>query len=178
MRETRDDKAKHPVGTGAGAVAGAAAGAAAGTAVGGPAGTVVGGVIGAVAGGLAGRGIAAMVDPAEEDRYWREAHRDETYYVEGREYDRDYAPAYRAGYEGRMKYDGRSFDDVEDDDETSVLLEDFGAGERLGIAHSHPPAAATAGESSRRIRSTSRSRAASTGALSGAPNSNDAASMR
>jgi len=114
MRE-RDDKSRHPLGTGAGAVAGAAAGAAAGTAVGGPAGTVVGGVIGAVAGGLAGRGIAAMVDPAEEDRYWREAHRGEPYYVEGREFDRDYSPAYRAGYEGRVKYDGRSFDEVEDD---------------------------------------------------------------
>lgn len=105
----------HPVGTGAGAVAGAAAGAAAGTAVGGPVGTLVGGAIGAVAGGLAGKGIAEMVDPTEEDQYWREAHRDEPYYVEGREYDTDYAPAYRAGYEGRVKYDGRAFDDVEED---------------------------------------------------------------
>ena len=105
----------HPVGTGAGAVAGAAAGAAAGTAVAGPVGTLVGGAIGAVAGGLAGKGIAEMVDPTEEDQYWREAHRDEPYYVEGREYDTDYAPAYRAGYEGRVKYDGRAFDEVEDD---------------------------------------------------------------
>jgi uncharacterized protein YcfJ len=115
MRERADDNKRHPVGTGAGAVAGAAAGAAAGTAVGGPAGTVVGGVIGAVAGGLAGRGIAEMVDPAAEDQYWRDAHRNEPYYVEGREYDRDYAPAYRAGYEGRVKYDGRTFEDVEAD---------------------------------------------------------------
>ena len=120
MRDTprkdgsRDPLSSHPVGTGAGAVAGAAAGAAAGTAVGGPAGTIVGGVIGAVAGGLAGRGIAEMVDPEVEDRYWREAHRDEPYYVEGREWDH-YAPAYRAGYEGRVKYDGRTFDDVEPD---------------------------------------------------------------
>ena len=115
MRDARNDRKDHPVGTGAGAVAGAAAGAAAGTAVGGPAGTLVGGAIGAVAGAMAGRGIAEMADPAAEDSYWRETHRGEPYYVEGREYDRDYAPAYRAGYEGRVKYDGRTFDEVEDD---------------------------------------------------------------
>ena len=32
----------------------------------------------------------------------------------GREYDA-FAPAYRAGYEGRAKYHGRSFDEVETD---------------------------------------------------------------
>ena len=105
----------HPVGTGVGAVAGAAAGAAAGTAVAGPAGTLVGGAIGAIAGGLAGKGVAEMVDPTVEESYWREHHRGEPYYVEGREYDEDYAPAYRAGWEGRVKYDGRTFDDVEED---------------------------------------------------------------
>jgi hypothetical protein len=115
MRDDTSKNPSHPLGTGAGAVAGAAAGAAAGTAVGGPAGTIVGGVIGAVAGGMAGKGIAEMVDPAAEHEYWRGAHRDEPYYVEGREFDRDYAPAYRAGYEGRVKYDGRAFEDVEDD---------------------------------------------------------------
>ena len=115
MRDDTSKNPNHPAATGTGALAGAAAGAAAGTAVGGPAGTIVGGVIGAVAGGLAGRGIAEMVDPAAEHAYWRDAHRGEPYYVEGREYDRDYAPAYRTGYEGRVKYDGRSFDEVEDD---------------------------------------------------------------
>ena len=111
MRDS-SKRGDHPVGTGAGAVAGAVAGAAAGTAVGGPMGTVAGGAIGAVAGALAGRGIAEMVDPAVEDRYWREAHRDEPYYVEGREWDQ-YAPAYRVGYEGRVKYDGRPYEEVE-----------------------------------------------------------------
>ena len=104
----------HPLGTGAGAVAGAAAGAAAGTLVGGPIGTVVGGAIGAVAGGLAGKGVAEMVDPTIESDYWRGQYRDEPYYVEGREWD-DMEPAYRTGYEGRVKYDGRAFEDVEDD---------------------------------------------------------------
>jgi hypothetical protein len=104
----------HPVGTGVGAVAGAAAGAAAGTAVGGPVGTLVGGAIGAVAGGLAGKGVAEMIDPTVEDQYWRDNHRNEPYYVEGRQWD-DYGPAYRAGYEGRVKYDGRNYDEVEED---------------------------------------------------------------
>jgi len=64
-------KGAHPVGTGVGAAAGAAARAAAGTAVAGPAGTLVGGAIGAIAGGLAGKGVAEMVDPTVEDKYWR-----------------------------------------------------------------------------------------------------------
>jgi uncharacterized protein YcfJ len=105
----------HPVGTGVGAAAGGAAGAAAGTAVGGPVGTLVGAAVGAIAGGLMGKGVAEMVDPTVEDTYWRENHRNEPYYTEGRNYDDFYAPAYRAGYEGRVKYDGRTFDEVESD---------------------------------------------------------------
>jgi hypothetical protein len=104
----------HPIGTGVGAAAGGAAGAAAGS-VAGPVGTVVGAAIGAIAGGLAGKGVAEMVDPSVEDAYWRENHVREPYFSAGREYDDFYAPAYRAGYEGRVKYDGRAFDDVEDD---------------------------------------------------------------
>jgi uncharacterized protein YcfJ len=104
----------HPVATSAGAVAGGvAAGAAAGT-VAGPLGTALGAAIGAVAGGLAGKGIAEMVDPTVEDAYWRENHRKAPYYAQGRDYD-FYAPAYRVGYEGRVRYDGRSFDEVEAD---------------------------------------------------------------
>lgn len=104
----------HPVGTGIGAAAGGiAAGAAAGS-VAGPVGTAVGAAIGAVAGGLAGKGIAEMVDPTVEEEYWRDTYRGEPYYAEGRDYD-FYAPAYRAGYEGRVKYHGRSFDEVEDE---------------------------------------------------------------
>ena len=104
----------HPVGTGLGAAGGAAAGAAAGTAIGGPAGTIVGGVVGAIAGGLAGKGIAEMVDPTVEDAYWRENFRKEAYYNKDRDFD-FYGPAYRTGYEGRVKYHGRPFDEVEDD---------------------------------------------------------------
>ena len=103
----------HPVGTGVGAAAGGAAGAAAGS-VAGPVGTVVGAAIGAIAGGLAGKGVAEIVDPTVEEAYWRESYATEPYYAKDRDFDY-YAPAYRAGYEGRVKYDGRTFDDVEED---------------------------------------------------------------
>ena len=104
----------HPVGTGLGAAGGGAAGAAIGTAVAGPPGTLVGAAVGAIAGGLAGKGVAEMVDPTVEDAYWRTNHIKEPYYAKNRNYD-FYAPAYRTGYEGRVKYHGRTFDDVESD---------------------------------------------------------------
>jgi hypothetical protein len=103
----------HPVGTGVGAVAGGATGAAVGS-VAGPAGTLVGAAVGAIAGGLAGKGVAEMVDPTVEHAYWKEHYASEPYYTSGRDFDH-YEPAYRAGYEGRVKYHGRSYDDVEDD---------------------------------------------------------------
>jgi uncharacterized protein YcfJ len=104
---------KHPIGRGVGAVGGTIAGAAAGTAAGGPVGTAVGAVIGAVAGGLAGNGIAELVNPEDEDRYWREQHKSEPYYVEGTDYEAVYAPAYRLGWESRVKYHGMVFEDAE-----------------------------------------------------------------
>jgi uncharacterized protein YcfJ len=97
-----------------GAAAGGATGAAIGTAVAGPAGTLVGAAVGAIAGGLAGKGVAEMVDPTVEDTYWRDNHAKQPYYSRDYTYD-DYAPAYRAGYEGRVKYHGRAFDDIETD---------------------------------------------------------------
>jgi hypothetical protein len=104
----------HPIGTGIGAAAGGAAGAAAGTVVAGPAGTLVGAAVGAIAGGLAGKGVGEMVDPTVEDAYWKRQYAAEPYYSAKNDWD-FYAPAYRAGYEGRAKYDGSSFDDVESD---------------------------------------------------------------
>ncbi len=104
----------HPVGTGVGAAAGGIAGAVAGTVVAGPVGTVVGAAVGAIAGGLTGKGVAEMVDPTVEDTYWRESYRTQPYYKDGRDYD-FYAPAYRTGYEGRARYDGKKFAEVESD---------------------------------------------------------------
>lgn len=104
----------HPIGVGAGAAAGGAAGAAAGTVVGGPVGTVVGAVVGAVAGGLAGKGVAEMVDPTVESTYWKDQYATEPYYTDGRDYT-FYEPAYRTGWEGRSRYDGKAFEEVEDE---------------------------------------------------------------
>jgi hypothetical protein len=102
----------HPLGTGAGAASGALAGAAAGAAVAGPPGALVGGAIGAVAGGLIGKGAAESVNPTVEEAFWKTAYVEEPYYVEGKAYEY-YAPAYRIGWEGRARFPGRQFDDVE-----------------------------------------------------------------
>lgn len=104
----------HPLGTGAGAASGGIAGAAAGMAAGGPVGSVAGAAIGAVAGGLAGKGIAEKVNPTEESAYWQKSYKQEPYYVQGKPYDY-YEPGYRAGWEGRVRYDGRTFEEAEDE---------------------------------------------------------------
>ena len=101
----------HPVGTGVGVISGAAAGIAIGAA-GGPIGAAVGGVVGAAVGGLAGKGIAEAVNPVEEDKHWRDSYVREPYFKPGSTYDY-YAMGYRTGWEGRVRYDGRSFSDVE-----------------------------------------------------------------
>jgi uncharacterized protein YcfJ len=104
----------HPVGTGVGAAAGGATGAAIG-AVGGPVGAAIGLVAGSVIGGLAGKAAGEGVNPTEEDTYWRETHRTQTY-ANNRPYD-EFAGAYRTGYEGYSKYGstGRTFEDSEAD---------------------------------------------------------------
>ncbi len=102
----------HPLGTGAGAASGAVAGAAAGMAVGGPLGGMIGAAVGAVAGGLAGKSAAEAVNPTAEEQFWRETFVREPYYVKGRTYEY-YAPGFRAGWEGRVRHDGRSFEEAE-----------------------------------------------------------------
>jgi hypothetical protein len=103
----------HPVGTGVGAAGGAAAGAALGS-MAGPLGAVVGIVAGAVAGGLAGKSVAESIDPTAEDDYWRANYANQPYVTGNAPYD-EYAPGYRTGYEGRGKYEGRSFEEAESD---------------------------------------------------------------
>ena len=104
----------HPVGTGVGAVGGGAAGAVAGAAIGGPVGAVVGGAVGAVVGGLTGKGVAEAVDPTVEDAYWRDNFKTRPYVTGTDSYD-TYRPAYRHGYESYSRYDGRPFDQVENE---------------------------------------------------------------
>jgi hypothetical protein len=102
----------HPLGTAAGAASGAVAGAAVGTAVGGPVGAVIGAAVGAVAGGLAGKSASEAVNPTAEEIFWRETYVREPYYVQGRTYEY-YAPGFRAGWEGRVRHDGRTFEEAE-----------------------------------------------------------------
>jgi hypothetical protein len=96
----------HPVGTGIGA---AAAGMAAG-AVAGP----VGAAVGAVAGGLIGKRVAEAIDPTAEEAYWAKNYTREPYYERGYTFA-DYHPGYRTGWEGRARYQGHTFDEVERD---------------------------------------------------------------
>jgi len=54
------------------------------------------------------------VDSAAEEAYWSENFKREPYYERGYSYA-DYHPGYRTGWEGRMRYQGRSFEEVEND---------------------------------------------------------------
>ena len=101
----------HPLGTGAGAVFGGLSGAALGTAVG-PIGTVIGAAAGAILGGLVGKSTAEEVNPTAEELFWRETYIREPYYIQGRTYEY-YAPAFRAGWKGRVRHDGRAFEEAE-----------------------------------------------------------------
>ncbi len=102
----------HPVGTGAGAASGGVAGAAVGVAMGGPIGGMIGAAVGAVTGGLAGKSAAEAVNHTEEETFWRETYIREPYHVAGRAYEY-YAPGFRAGWEGRVRHDGRTFEAAE-----------------------------------------------------------------
>jgi hypothetical protein len=112
----------HPVAKGVGAAVGGATGGIAGGAVAGaaaggmtgPVGAAVGAVAGAVVGAMAGKGVAKAVDPAEEDKYWRDNYSNRPYIQSGSSYD-DYGPAYRYGVESYTRYPDRSFDDLEPD---------------------------------------------------------------
>lgn len=111
----------HPLGTGAGAASGGVAGAAVGMAVGGPVGSVIGAAIGAVAGGLSGKSAAEAVNPTVEEIYWKESFVREPYYAPGKPYEY-YAPGFRAGWQGRVRFDGRTFADAEGDLAAAYIL--------------------------------------------------------
>ncbi|MEO8669736.1 MAG: hypothetical protein ABI411_00400 [Tahibacter sp.] len=102
----------HPLGTGVGAaIGGSATGAAIGAAAG-PAGAAIGAAIGAVVGGLAGKGLAESFDPTAEDAYWRSNYVRRPYATGAEAYDA-WAPAYQHGWESRLRYHNRRWDDVE-----------------------------------------------------------------
>ena len=97
-----------------GGVSGLAAGAAIGAAAGGPVGAVIGAAAGALAGLGAARGIEALVNADDEDAYWAEHYALRPYAAADRGYDH-YRPAYRYGWESRMRHhaSGRSYEDLE-----------------------------------------------------------------
>lgn len=101
----------HPVGVAAGGTAGAVAGAAIGS-VFGPIGTLVGGAVGAIGGAAGGKAVAERVDPTAELEYWRQDAPNREYFQKDRDFDRDYAPAYRLGTETRNE-GARGWDEVE-----------------------------------------------------------------
>jgi hypothetical protein len=74
----------------------------------------VGAVAGGLAGGAAGKIAAEAVNPTPEELFWRDAYLREPYYVAGRNFEY-YAPGFRAGWTGRVRHDGRSFNDAESD---------------------------------------------------------------
>lgn len=104
----------HPLGTGTGAATAGAAGAAIGAVVGGPVGAVVGAAVGAIAGGAAGHNVAEAVNPTTEEAYWRENYKTRPYVKSDTNYD-EYSPAYRYGWESRVQYGKRNWDEVESD---------------------------------------------------------------
>jgi hypothetical protein len=63
---------------------------------------------------LTGSSAAEAVNPTAEELFWRETYVREPYYTAGRDFEY-YAPGFRAGWEGRVRHDGRLFDAAEAD---------------------------------------------------------------
>ena len=59
------------------------------------------------------------LDTQAEEAFWREQYKREPYYSDDRGFD-SWAPAYRVGYEGRMRYGDTPFDELD-----SVLQQDY-----------------------------------------------------
>jgi len=111
----------HPVGTGVGAAVGGAVGIGGGAGTGamiggagGPVGAIIGAAVGGVVGGLMGKGVAESIHPTVEHEYWREHYFTRPYVRKGTAYE-EYGPAYQYGWEARQRYEGRRFEDVEDE---------------------------------------------------------------
>lgn len=105
-----NEPGSHPLGTAVGSAGGAAGGALIGSMFG-PIGMMIGGGLGAIAGGGAGHAVGEMLNPTLETEYWRAEHADRKYFITDKDYDRDYLPAYRYGWETRAKYPEAEWDD-------------------------------------------------------------------
>ena len=115
-------RGSHVVGAGIGAVAGGViggmgTGAAIGTAagpVGTAAGAAAGAVVGAIVGGYAGREVAIDIDPTVEHDFWRTNYPSRPYFNGKMPYD-EFAPAYQYGWESKMLYNNKTFEQNEPD---------------------------------------------------------------
>lgn len=58
--------------------------------------------------------LAARLDAVAEDRYWRNQYEKEPYYERDHTWD-DYGPAYKVGWDARVRAGGRTFEDTEAD---------------------------------------------------------------
>jgi hypothetical protein len=116
------------VGAGTGAVVGGLIGA-----VGGPLGAIAGAAVGTIVGAELGHKTGEAIEPTIESAYWREAVISRPYYLTTFEYDRDYDPAYRLGYEARAKHRNDSFSQHEESLRTK--WEHSKANSRLGWEH-------------------------------------------
>lgn len=63
-------------------------------------------------GGLPGKAVAEKMDPAVEDAYWK-TNFSRQGYVKLHSHYANYQAAYRAGYEGRERYPGKSYEEME-----------------------------------------------------------------
>jgi len=114
------------------------------------AGRAVAGAVGAAVGVAAGAASAVVkkdaprqVDAANEELYWREHFAAEPYYDPAFDFE-EYLPAWRTGWEGRAKYPGRSFEDIERElqadyhwnrGQSRLLWEQARAAVRAGFEH-------------------------------------------
>ncbi|MGY0557585.1 hypothetical protein [Lysobacter sp. A421] len=53
-----------------------------------------------------------LLDETSQQDYWKNQYSKEGYYEAGRTYD-EYDPAYRTGYQGQQRYQGKTFDQAE-----------------------------------------------------------------
>jgi len=58
--------------------------------------------------------LGEHVNPVMEEAYWRQNYLREPYFERGYTFD-DYLPAYRTGWEGRLRYAGRTYEQCERD---------------------------------------------------------------
>ena len=107
-----DIKKDHSIGEGTGAVAGAVTGAVVGSAAG-PVGTVVGAIAGGALGAKGGGAVAEAINPTEYNTHFENNYKSSPNYVSGKEWG-DYQPAYKYGYDTYGEYQGKKFEDVQD----------------------------------------------------------------